>query len=477
MQKNTLIAAAVAGVLASAAASAKTIDVWASGASAQRTFWQKELGATYCGGTSAVAVYAYGDSTITVDVPDFQAATCIATATVSSAGVTVGDTLNLHYAADLGSVWAIAGSLNTSLTRSQMTVPAASLCTLKSQTSFPISSYTCNTTGYNRSNDTGGTAFLVQHTSDLLLSDLEPALFAQSDNWPTASAGTSNAGPTAAYQGTADTTVTKLATQPTASQLNTVASHMQVLNGEVFSIVGHGIPGNPTGLSHQSLRSIFAGNYSTWSQVPEVGSADTTGTPIIVCRRDHGSGSEIATSVFLEGVECNASGATPIVNAAGAAQGNYALQYVVENSSSGDLKVCLTGLSGTIGLLSLGTSSAYTTFNIDGIQPNAHNSALGSYGFATETWGQNLSTSGTLATALFLAAQKQAQLSTDGFTETGTTVGGQFTVSSGSQQVAYSLPNSYNTSSTANYTAAAPVALFTRGGNSCTTTALNGNST
>jgi hypothetical protein len=496
MQRNYLIAAAVAGVLSSAAASATTYDVYASGASAQRTFWQKELGASYCAGTGSVTVYAYKDPSLTVNQPDFNVATCTATATTQSTavGLVAGDTVNLHYAADLGSVWGIWGAIpaNHLATRSQMVILATTAgggCTLVTSSGFPTSQYNCAPTAagsFSRSADSGGSPWLVQNKSDLLLSDVEPALFAFAENWPSFSVGSTNHGITFGAGTSADNSVVKLGSVPTAGTLTTTG--MGALNGEVFSIVGHGIPGTPTGLSKQSVRTLLSGGYGTWLQVPEVGAADTFagGTPVVICRRDHGSGSEIAASIFFEGIECGQAGANRIEDAADF--GLTTATNVVENASSGDLKSCLaasTGGStgGAIGMLSLGTSGAYTTFYIDGIQANAHNAALGAYPFYTETFGvdnsANVEVAGSvqlkLSGALFTAAGSVTTLAADGFTEASAYTNGVSTTA-GAQQVVFAIPASGGSSTVAASKAATPTEIQSRSGNTCSFT-YNANTT
>jgi hypothetical protein len=222
--------------------------------------------------------------------------------------------------------------------------------------------------------------------------------------------------------------------------------------------------------------------------VPEVGAADTFagGTPVVICRRDHGSGSEIALSIFFEGTECGQAGSNRVEDDA---DFNVSTATnVVENVSSTDLKACLaasTGGSsgGAIGVLSLGTSSAYTTFYIDGIQANAHNAALGAYPFYTETFGYNNSanveTAGSvplkLSGALFAAAQSVTTLTSDGFTEASTYTNGVSTTA-GTQQVVFAIPASGTSSTVAASKAAAPTEIQSRSGNSCSFT-YNANTT
>jgi len=113
--------------------------------------------------------------------------------------------------------------------------------------------------------------------------------------------------------------------------------------------------------------------------VPEVGGGNTT--PIKVCRREQGSGTQVAASVFFTGFECGYS-TTPIVSTAaplvlGAAN-------VSEETSTGNVRTCVQGTTGAIGFTSLSTNAGWTTLNIDGVQANAHNAATGMYDWAFE---------------------------------------------------------------------------------------------
>jgi ABC-type phosphate transport system substrate-binding protein len=466
--RQSLVAAAVATALWGVAPAANT-DIYASGASAQRTFWSKDLQGSFCG-AGTLQTFKYFDSSLAASVaqPDYQAFRCTAatSASVTSlpAGITAGDVLTLHYAAELGSVWGVAGSINTSLTRAQLDPGASTLCT----TTATANTFNCAGSGFTRSSDSGGGTLMVQHASDILLYDVEPTLFT-ADNWPTASAGETNTD-----GNSADFTVTKLSPAPTAAQLAALLTTAAPINGQVFSIIGTPLASwSLTSLSRSSLRSIFAGQYSNWNEVPEVGSNDTTGTAITICRRDHGSGSQVSASVFFEGTECNQKGAKAFVSDTTypSVLGTFNL---FTNASTADVKTCIANHSPAIGLVSLGTSAAYTTFNIDGIQPNAHNAAAGLYQDAFETWGLNNNSHAgntaeaqTLITNLLSDAEQEVKLSNAGLKETVTLTGNQYTTAA--PTVAYSIPK-YNTVSTANLNLAAPVAIQDRAGNSCSVT-------
>jgi ABC-type phosphate transport system substrate-binding protein len=468
MKLNPYIAAAVAAAISGSAVAAN-YDIYVSGASAQRTFWSKDLQGSICG-NGTLTTFKYFDSTITSPAPqpDYQAFRCTAQGTGLPGSITSGDIVTMHYAAELGSVWGVAGTLNTALTRAQLDpgLPINAACTLTTT----ANTYNCAGLNFDRKNDTGGGVTMVQHKSDILVYDVEPTLFAQPDNWPSASAGTLQNDGTGS---SADTTVVKLGSTPSLASLGALAAAgAHTLNGQVFSVIGK-LPAawNVTNLSKSSLSSIFAGQYTTWSQVPEVGATDTTGTTITLCRRDHGSGTQVASNVFFEGVECGNPGAKAF--ASNATWNNIiGSPNLNEAPTSTDAKTCVTNTSGSIGIASLGTSSAYTTFNIDGLQANAHNAAAGIYQFAFETWGfdnkaaaANNTSAAALASALITDAELQSKLNTY-LAETATLAAGQYT--SAAPQVAYAIPK-YNGAPTIAGLASGvvPIALQDRAGNSC----------
>jgi hypothetical protein len=320
-----------------------------------------------------------------------------------------------------------------------------------------------------------------QHPSDILVSDVEPAQFVH-DNWPNTNANAAwapakiTSGP---YSGNTP------ANQPTLAQLQSIAG-TTAMNGAVFSVaLNNGtqgtaaVPGAPTSLSLNSIRAIYAGRYATWRAVPEVGSADAAGTPIFLCRRDHGSGTELSTDIVFEGFACGVPSAVKIVTPLN----KGLLANVQENVTTTDMKTCVEKNAAAIGILGLSPSAAYTTVLIDGAQANAHNAASGIYPYATENVAFNNSgNSGSgavvqaIAAGLITDGQKQATLATfigetvtQNNAATANEVQGFYT--SAAPQGNYALQGlqgnkatQANAYTTANQT---PVAAFNRSGASC----------
>jgi hypothetical protein len=410
--KNIAIAAAVGAVLVAASAHAATVDVYVSGSSAAKTFFQKDVQNFFGGTTSApVAIYTYKDPSKTLQ-PDYSVISVLVANNQGVSGLNTGDTLNVHYAAELGSVWGVAATYSpTAATRAHLAITGA--CAVSGTTSTGVTNYSCAGSNFNHVSDTDGGTSMVQAAGDLLVTDVEPALFT-ADNWPTANN---------------DTTLipAKLGAAPTAAQITTATTAMQPLVGQLFSVIGHNIPGvadnTRVNLSTTSLRGILTGNYTTWNQVPEVGINDAAGTPIFVCRRDHGSGTEISASITFTGNECNVAATQAI--APQQATGDF-----FENPSTSDMVNCVAGANsvgaGTIGFRSATNPSStaadgkgngpFAVFNIDGVEPNAHNAAAGIYAFAYEafaaTTGAHPGVAANVAAKLQARSASQAALGT-----------------------------------------------------------------
>jgi hypothetical protein len=515
--RNTKLAAAVAAVLASGAASAAgTVDVYISGASAQKNFWYADLAnIAGCATSSIVGAKWGGPATSPFPAgPDFSFVQCTA-GTTALGGITSGTVVTFHYSAELGSVWGLANALgnyptagypNTHifLAPAADCVPGAYVAAnafiatkCGSSSSGQYAVYTKSVTGSGTDIIVGGNPdYIVTKTPDIDVMDLEPAQFGFTDNWPTANLGGS---PAPLYSA--------LGPVPNATNIGNVSSVGGAMNGEVFAIIVNdggtynnttgtstgGLFTDPTNLSSASISAIFQGNYTKWAQLPEIGSAAGSNA-ITICRRDHGSGSQISASIFFVGNECGVNTNTFVEETAA----NVA--PVIVNNTTTSMRQCVNNHPGSIGFLSLtgnvpgvDESDSYALEAVDGVQPNAHNAAAGYYKYATQTFYYLAGTSGnagstagsgnsTVAQLLVTRAQTTADLQTvlGGETVTkGSTQ--QFSVSTvGTNVGAYGLtgiPGVTNTSNTTevNTLTGVPTALFANGGNTCTVNA-GGNS-
>jgi hypothetical protein len=241
------------------------------------------------------------------------------------------------------------------------------------------------------------------------------------------------------------------------------------MNGQAFSVIVNvgGPLGDLTGgngtksISSNSVKSILTGKYDVWGDVPEVGAGNTT--PIKLCRRDVGSGTQVSASIFFTGYECGRS-STGIVTATNA--GN--LTSVVENASTGKVRTCVSGDVGAIGITSIGTGATYSTLKLDGVQANAHNAAAGIYPFAFESFLIDKgAASGTLASVLIANAKKAANIK--GQTESGSMTNGQWVATSVKSNFAVPAGGYGNTNNIANWssTSQASTGLFSRSGDNC----------
>src|SRR5271170_3702860 len=313
---NLLIRAAVITAIGCAAATAAPVNytVNISGASAQRTLWESDLegiatgtyGATADQSTPPVTVCTLIKTApaLSPAVPDLHTLTCTisanrgATPPALPAGLNANDTVTMSYGAEFGSVWGIAPFLPGAVAagkRSTLLAPGAGAALA----------------GYSRDLDQAPAACVgclsAPAAIDLSVSDWEPILWANPDNWPVGD-GVAVSPAVPAPNGTGVNNVINILSiagqgAPTLPQLQALETNWFEINGEVFTIVVNNTaaPGNTiTNLSTQSLRAIFTGKFKTWAQVPEVGA----GGSIVVCRRDHGSGTQVTSSLYFTQTEC-----------------------------------------------------------------------------------------------------------------------------------------------------------------------------
>ena len=451
LKSNRKVAAAVAGVLASVAANAANVDLYIAGASAQSAFWKADMSTSVCGGATVKTYTLTGVSGISN-----EAWRCTAAAPASGslpAGISVGDIVTVHYNSHFGSISGAAALVRPSVAKRLYVNPDSADCSGSGTT------FTCAITSYDQNNETftstNGTAMVVSPNTkpaDVVVLDVELKHWAFSDNWQNVNA----------FGGTA----------PTAAELAAVTTAATVVNGQVFSVIANNsspiaAKGN---ISKESLKAIVTGVYDKWGDVPEVGGGDTTA--IKYCRREQGSGTQIAASIFLTGYECGRT-STKIVSTA--SPGALGASNVSEETSTGNVRTCVQGTTGAIGITSLSTSANWTTLNIDGVQPNAHNAAAGMYTFAFEDIVYNQSsTSGASSAAqalatLFINNAKKSTSLTSQIESTATQgANGQWTATT--RKSYYTLPIlGVNTKSVANAASItnAVVALGYRAGDNC----------
>jgi hypothetical protein len=486
--RNLAVSAAVAAVLASGAAVAKNVDIYISGASAQRNFWYDDLpNIAGCAAATLQGATWKGPSTAPYGTPDFSFVQCTSTAGgLAGSGIAVGDVVTFHYSAELGSVWGIANALGVSgvagyplkhiflqFNAADCVLGAYVVATNKNNgTCTPpagTGQYALYTPGLGAATGTdtivGNPAEFISVQPDIDVADLEPGKFALADNWPTA--GTNFVAPEFAALGPV----------PTAKQLTLIKNGQGggQLNGEVFAVITNGVPGgDPTSLSSTSIQSIVQGTYQTWSQVPEVGPAsDPAGTQIILCRRDHGSGTQTFASLTFTGTECG----LPNIGTYQAENGTT----VIVNGTTGNVKTCVNGHAGSIGFVGLtgnlpGATDTFKIEAVDGVAANGHNAAAGYYKYASQTYGANGSVvNAALAKLMLSRSQTVAGLAAALGTETATPGANHlFTVGAGTSPIGYfALPvgTNPNTVTGLNVSPGVPTAVAGNNSESCTVNA------
>jgi len=461
MRNFPLVAAAIGGILASAAASSANVDLYIGGASAQSAFWKADFGTSVCGGTANLRTY-----TVTGVTVANEAWRCTATST-SVTNIAIGDVVTVHYNSELGSVSGISPLVyNTGVAsrlfvnpdsadcaNTTITTALTALCTVSTYSNTSETFTSPSSDALVVSGRTGGTF----NQFDIGVSDLEIKLWSQAQNW------------------TDTTFAAAMGSQPTTAQLTAVSGGV-VMNGQVFSVIANtsGPLASLNNLSYRSLSAIMKGQYNQWGDVPEVQGTSTVAntTAIKLCRREFGSGTGVAASVFFTGREC---GRSTQVMASQTAPGS--LPTVVENTSTGSVRTCVQGDAGAIGFTSLSTSSNYLTINIDAVQPNAHNAAAGIYPFAYETWVYDKSASTNagsavvnLAGRLISNAQKITGLTSQ--IESTATLGANGTWTATTRRTVFALPiggsgNTPPTVAKAASTTAAVNALVYDAGDNC----------
>ncbi len=536
---HAAIVAAIAGTASMTAGAVNTYNINMSGASAQRTLWENDIEAI-TGGSAGVNADANGNPVCTIiktsaalsfpggtsgsAVPDLHAALCTVSASritgapTLPSGIAAGDIINMYYEAEFGSVWGIAPAIpgSPANTKGRLELVGNAACSASS-----------NLVPYFRDTDTStSTCYQGPFLVDVEVSDLDPVFWSSTDNYsysdglvyPAAINGTGPGGVMNILQAGGG------AAQPTLAQLQALENGggYSYVNGEVFTFItdksAAGTTAGPsaaiTNLSTQSLRSIFTGAYKTWSQVPEALGLANNSASIVVCRRDHGSGSETTLSWFLTGHECGgnngtgpgggATGTPPrIASLADSPQGaaigsldqtvgtvdGIGPQNPIENFSTNDVKSCLTAAPGvSIGWITLAPSSAYNTLSIDGVPANAHNGAFGIYRAVAEDWALNnvavahkgdplLANYTALVGALISDVSKNTgSLAKEG----GGMVAGQWQVGANTPQTNFYLQDKINAAPSISAAAnsgnpSTPTAVWTNGGVSACTILKNNN--
>ncbi len=162
-------------------------------------------------------------------------------------------------------------------------------------------------------------------------------------------------------------------------------------NSGFFSATGLN---NTEGLTSAEIATIASGAVTDWGKIPSaVAQGAPAGTPIVVCRRDAGSGTQVLTSEIFLGYNCNTGGGVGYANATGTGPNNPTpgVSAVLINYSTTDVRNCVQNNPGSIGFVALQTAAAYvgssaTQITVDGVVPSAINAASGAYKYYGEAY-------------------------------------------------------------------------------------------
>lgn len=237
---------------------------------------------------------------------------------------------------------------------------------------------------------------LANHTADVGISDVEPVLFNASANRP------------GAFAASAPVKTTSFGSQTTVfSQVFGVA-----VTAKLYTALqtAQGTAGVPS-LSRDYLANLFSQNAGAVGYLPlGVANADAG---VNVCYRDQGSGTRVATNVFLGQFPGNTTasfapldGSVATTASPSDAVGDV---YVDQAGSGGGVQTCLKNVNALtigygVGVLGFGTAEVpadYKYVAIDGTVPSRNSAKTGNYGFWVESTIQTnkLSTASAAAKA------------------------------------------------------------------------------
>jgi ABC-type phosphate transport system substrate-binding protein len=419
--KNLKICAAVsAAMMASSGAfalnqadtAAAPIQLIIAGSSAARDTFQAEFSANCQAGT--VNLYR----ALPTSNQDFRAYSCTL---LNAAPVPVAirnTNATVYYRSEGGSVWG-PGSIAKAQAIKRLFVDGG--CTLAVSPSFGDCAAT-----YSLATEVG-TGHVTNALVDLGVSDEEPGMY-RGENWAGGALGL----------------------EPAAGTLEALPKSTGF--AQTFGVlVSSALP--ISSISAQDVASIYAGNYSDWSQVQDQATGNALpALPITVCRREPGSGTQVGAGIKFLAQNCGVS-SEPFVVAPTGPNGNT----VVENGTTSSLESCVSGAAGAIGPNIFKTPAPAGTkyLSIDGVAPSKVNAARGTYDYWFESsFAKRPGLAGNAnSLADFLIARARAVAGIPGTSASAFAVPGL----SGNSPV---LPVA---------AAGTPVGIGTKGGNSCKT--------
>ena len=418
MKSISIVAAAVSAALFAGLASAGSpsitdanaqVKLIISGSSAFQAAFESELGSA---SSSVCASGSYSKYLATVSsgtAPGLAAYTCDSKSNYFGAGTGV-KTVLIAYRTEGGSIYGLTPVVRAPNNK-VLRLVVDSNCTDTG------TSRTCAVgTSYNVATDvvTGATSAVVDANSDLGLADNEASQY-QGTNYPDSSLAAKLQPALSKAERTAlNSSATALVLQSFAFYVRNTASATGAA-AELNAL---------TSLSRETIGAIYSGVYNDWNQVPKNDGTNatvvSTSLPIVACRRESGSGTQTSASIFLHGTNCGGSDLFVTTGNPGN------LGSVITNTSTANMRTCLTSNAGAIGYLSAEAGrTGLQMIKVDGQGVTGQTTALtnttlaalgvatasGDYGFAFELVAVKKSglsgDSLTLANALITTAKKQ----------------------------------------------------------------------
>jgi hypothetical protein len=427
--RNMKVAAAVSGVLAACAApsafaayvgepAAQTTAAAApaanffylGGSSAAVAGFGASVGADLCNTTASPivtfqtipgkvpAAQNAGTPVPAVGTPDFRMFSCTAS---SALGALAGQTINVAYRADGGSVvGAYAPLHNAAVNELDISTAWCSAdatantydCATALNTTAAVPAGALAITGTTTNNgpsDSYGGA-LVKHTLYYGISDLEPGVFGNPQLAPkTPWAGGGNNDPLSAGLG-APYPYTFLGADASPGTLQAMP-HTLIFQQTFGFVASTNL--NITDISSADVAAILSGTTTDWNKIPRTaadpafpGPVTAVKTPIVVCQRDLGSGTRTSADIIFTGDGCNA---------VGAALKNVDANAALDNFSTPDELACVNaGAGNAIGYVSVDNFSKVVpggstypnvhSLTLDGRTDNNAASAVGGIQYAVE---------------------------------------------------------------------------------------------
>jgi len=352
MRNYSKIAAAVAVALGSGSALAAnptwTQSLVIAGSSALRDATANEMSTVLCtAGTYAAWVSAKGAGG-SFDTPDFRAYTCTLAAGLGAplAGVQV----IVYYRSEGGSIFGVFGNsvlnggASTPINRLNLGPSGGAECTDSGAIALGIT----QPTAANVEADNQGTlnaSCVAKDTVQLGFSDVEPAAFV-GENYGSEYTFIPYKQPTVAVLNSLDKG-RMIGQAWTAIVSNAGGATSLFKNANGFSAAG---------LSNQELASIFAGKVTDWGNVPSAQAlgAALGNSPITVCRREPGSGTQTTASTHFLLTNCSSGGLSFDTPTSGS--GNN----VVEGFATSDVLTCVQTGTNAIGIVTAQTAAKIT---------------------------------------------------------------------------------------------------------------------